>query len=79
MTSSRYGSVRKLSAAIEEAMRSYNSRGILSAYAKKEGIALVAYPSPREVKERRPSVRASAGEEVREMHDAREAGISRHE
>jgi hypothetical protein len=79
MTSSKYGSVRKLSASIEEAMRSYNSTSILSEYAEKEGIALVAYPSSREVEERRPKVEASAGEEVREMRDARETSISRHE
>jgi len=79
MTSTRYGSVRKLSAAIEEAMRSYNPTGILSTYAEKEGISLAAYPSSREVEERRPRVEVSAGEEVRGMRDAREAGISRHE
>ena len=50
MTTSKYGSARKLSAAIEEAMRSYNSTSILSEYAEKEGITLTAYPSSREVR-----------------------------
>jgi hypothetical protein len=79
MTSQRYGGERKLSAAIEDAMKAYNPRGILSVYAEKEGITISAYPSSREVEEGRPRVRASAGMEVREMRDAREAGISRHE
>ncbi len=79
MTSQRYGGERKLSAAIEDAMKAYNPRGILSVYAEKEGITISAYPSSREVEEGRPRVRASAGMEVREMRDAREASISRHE
>ena len=78
ITTSRYGSTRKLSAAIEEAMRSYNSTMILSEYAEKEGITLTSYPSSREVEEKWPKVEASAGTEVREMRDARETSISRH-
>ena len=76
MTTSRYGSERKLSAAITEAMRSYNSSMILSEYAEKEGISLASLPSSREVEEKRPKLEASAGEEVRGMRDARETSIS---
>ncbi len=76
MASARYGGERKLSAAIEEAMRSYNSQSLLTLYAEQEGIALTAYPSSREVEERRPHVDASAGKEVRGIRDARETGIS---
>jgi len=79
MTTSRYGSARKLSAAIEEAMRSYNPTSILTKYAEKEGITLTSYPSSREVEQRRTKVEASAGIEVREMRNARETSISRHE
>jgi hypothetical protein len=79
ITSQRYGTTRKLSAAIEEAMKSYNSTSILSRYAEKEEINLTAYPSSKEVEEKRPNVKASAGKEVRAMRDARETGISRHE
>ena len=79
MVTSKYGSARRLSIAVEEAMRTYNSMEILSAYAEKEGIALATYPSSREVEERRPLVKASAGETVREMRDAREISVSRHE
>ena len=79
MTTSRYGSARKLSAAIEDAMRSYNSSTILSEYAENEGIALTSYPSSREVEEGRPKLEASAGEEVRAMRDDRETSVSRHQ
>ena len=79
MATSRYGSSRKLSAAIEEAMRSYNSSMILSEYAEKEGIIVVTYPSSREVEEGRPKLETSAGEEVRGMRDARETSVSRHQ
>jgi metal-responsive CopG/Arc/MetJ family transcriptional regulator len=79
MTTSKYGSTRKLSAAIEDAMRSYNPASTLTEYAQREGITLAAYPSSREVEERRPKVEASAGMEVREMRDARETSIPRHE
>ena len=79
MVTSKYGSARRLSAAVEEAMRTYNSTEILSAYAVKEGIAPASYPSSREVKERRPHVKASAGKTLREMRDAREVSLSRHE
>jgi hypothetical protein len=79
MTTSRYGSARKLSAAIADAMRSYNSSMILIEYAEKEGISLVSFPSSREVEEGRPKLETSAGEEVRGMRDAREASVSRYE
>lgn len=79
MTTSRYGTSRKLSAAIEEAMRSYNSSMILSEYAEKEGITLTSYPSSREVEERRPKLEASVGEEVRAMRNDRETSVSRHQ
>jgi len=59
-------------------MRTYNSIEILSAYAEKEGISSAMYPSSREVKERRPLVKVSAGETVREMRDAWEISVSRH-
>lgn len=52
-------------------MRTYNSTEILSAYAEKEGIALASYPSSREVEERRPLVKASAGETVRRARHLR--------
>jgi len=79
MTTSKYGSARRLSAAIEEAMRSYNPTSVLREFAEREDIPLATYPSTREVELRRPRVEASAGLEVREMRDARETSVSRHE
>ncbi len=75
--SSRYGNSRKLSLAIEEAMRNYNTTTILTDYAKREGIPLEALPSSREIMDRRPTVDWSAGDELRAMRDERAAGVPR--
>ena len=77
MTSSRYGGSRKLSQALEEAMRNYNTTAVLTRYAKRESILLDALPSSREIIDRRPSVDGSAGVEVRAMRDERAAGVPR--
>lgn len=75
--SNRYGNSRKLSLAVEEAMRNYNTTTILTEYAKREGIPLDAIPSSREIMDRRPSVDWSAGEELRSMRDERAASVPR--
>lgn len=75
--SSRYGGSRKLSLAIEEAIRNYNTTTILTNYAKMEGIPLEAIPSSKEITDRRPTVDCSAGEELRAMRDERAASIPR--
>jgi len=75
--SSRYGNTRKLSLAIEEAMRNYNTTTILTDYARREGIPLDALPSSREITDRRPTVDRSAGDELRAMRDERAAGLPR--
>ena len=71
----RYGSSRKLSQAMEEAMRNYNTTTILTEYAKREGIPLKPLPSSREIMGRRPAVDWSAGEELRAMRDDRAPSI----
>ena len=76
--SSRYGTSRKLSTAIEEAMRSYNASWIINTYAEKTGITLGTYPSSREIKNNRPTTTQSAGEEVRAMRNEK-ASVSRHQ
>ena len=72
----RYGDPRKLSQAIEEAMRNYNTVSILTSYAKREGILVDAIPSSKEIIDRRTTVDWSAGDEVRAMRDERAARVS---
>ena len=75
--SSRYGGSRKLSLAIEEAIKNYNTTTILTNYAKREGITLEAIPWSKEIMDRRPTVDCSAGKELRAMRDERAASIPR--
>lgn len=75
--SSRYGDSRKLSQAINEAMRNYNTTAILTSYAKSESIPIDVIPSSTEIIDRRPSVDWSAGKEVRAMRDERAASVPR--
>jgi hypothetical protein len=74
--SSRYGSVRNLSSAVEEAIQSFNTVELLNAFVERKGIELGVYPSIREIEERRPKLGTSSGKEVREMRDEREVRIS---
>ena len=76
LVTNRYGSTRKLSLAIDEAMKNLSTTSILVSYAKKEGIPLRDYPSSREIRARRPVVDSSAGEEVRVMRDERAGSVS---
>ena len=71
----RYGTSRKLSLAVEEAMRNYNTTTILTEYARREGIPLEPLPSSREIMDRRPAVDGSAGNELRAMRDERQASV----
>ena len=79
MVSSRYGSTRKLSYAVEEAIQCFNTAELLNRFTKLMGIDAGVYPSLKEIKERRPKLETSAGEEVRAIRDEREASISRHQ
>lgn len=76
--SSRYGSVRKLSFAVEEAIQCFNTAELLNRFRELMGIGAVVYPSIREIEKRRPRLEVSAGEEVRAMRDEREARMSGH-
>jgi len=73
----RYGGSRKLSLAIEDSLKNFNTTTVLVGYAKSENILLEVLPSSREVVDRRPRVDRSAGDELRAMRDERTAGISR--
>jgi len=76
--SSRYGSIRKLSYAVEEAIQCFNTAELLNRFSEMRGINASVYPSIREVEERRPRLEVSAGEVVRAMRDEREEGVPRH-
>ena len=73
----RYGGSRKLSQAIEDSMKNYNTTSILIEYSKREKILIESIPSSREIIDRRPAVDWSAGDELKAMRDERAAGISR--
>jgi hypothetical protein len=77
--SSRYGSVRNLSSAVEEAIQSFNTVELLNRFVEQKGIEIEVFPSVREIEEKRPKLESSAGEAVREMRDEREARISGHQ
>ena len=76
---SRYGSIRSLSDAVEEAIKCFNIEELLEMFVKQAGIEVESYPSLREVEERRPKLATSAGEEVRAMREERVASISGHQ
>ena len=73
----RYGGSRKLSLAIEDSMKNFNTAAILIGYAKRENILLEEIPSSREVMDRRSRVDWSMEDELRAMRDERAARISR--
>lgn len=74
--SSRYGSLRMTSLAVEEAIKCFNAVNLLRSFSSAMGLVTSAYPSVREVEERRPKMGTLAGEEVREMRDERQARLS---
>ncbi|MBS7643919.1 hypothetical protein KEJ26_05035 [Candidatus Bathyarchaeota archaeon] len=76
--SSRYGSLRMTSLAVEEAIKCFNAVGLLRSFSKAIGLETDVYPSIREVQERRPRLGTLAGEEVRGMRDERQTRLSRH-
>lgn len=76
---SRYGAIRNLSDAVEEAIKSIDAEEQLSLFMKESGIDADTYPSLKEVVDRRVKLETSAGEEVREMREKRVASISGHE
>ena len=69
--SSRQGSARNLSGAVEEAIRSFDTEGLLSAFMEAMGIEAGGHPSLREVERSRPRLETSAGETVRRMRGDR--------
>jgi len=76
---SRYGSIRNLSSAVEEAILCFNTPELLSKFAELKEIDIGTFPSVKEIEERRPKLDTSTGKAVREMRDEREAGILGHQ
>jgi len=75
--SSRYGSLRMVSHAIEEAIKCFNVVEVLKAFSNAMGLAINEYPSMNEVKEKRPKLKSSAGKEVRRMRDEQQNRLFR--
>lgn len=71
-----FGSDRALSNAVQEAMRAFDTLGMLNGLLAKLGLGLAPYPSGSEVKARRPIVKTSAGKIVREIRDGRLKRVS---
>ncbi|MGB9959595.1 MAG: hypothetical protein ACPLKQ_03620 [Candidatus Bathyarchaeales archaeon] len=75
--SSKHRNLRKLSATVEEAIKTFNTSEVLNEFSTILNINANTYPSNKEVKERRPKLKTSAGETIREMRNEREAHICR--
>jgi len=74
--SSRYGSLRMASLAVEEALKCFNAIKLLKKFSEAIGFVTSVYQSVREVEERRPKMGTSAGEEVRRLRDERQDRLS---
>ncbi len=74
-----YGTTRKMSAGVEEALSSFTAVAVLEAFASGAGIVLDSYPSSQEIVSRRPKVRVSTGRTIRRMRDERKKRVSGYE
>ncbi|MEM2843070.1 MAG: hypothetical protein QXZ53_04245 [Candidatus Bathyarchaeia archaeon] len=79
IVSLRYGNLRMISHAIEEAIKCFNVVEVLKGFSNAMGLAINEYPSSNEVKEKRPKLNSSAGKEVRRMRDERQNRLFRFE
>jgi hypothetical protein len=73
--SSRYGSSRMLSFAVEEALKSSNVVDMLVRFCEAIRLKADEYPSVRDVERRRPKLDTSAGTGIRGMRDERQTRI----
>ena len=76
VVTSRYGGLRKLSFAVEEAIKCLNAVELLRSFSSSVRLDTTIHPSSIEIKSRRPKLNTSSGEAVRKMRDEREARIS---
>ena len=72
--SNRYGGLRNLSGAVENAIRNYNMVEVLRESSSKLGIN-PEYPSSREVEQRRPSIPVESSDVLREMREGRQSRL----
>jgi hypothetical protein len=75
--SSKYGSSRMTSTAVEEALKSFNAIEYLKSFSNAMKLDIIAYPSAKEVRDGRPKLRTSSAKEVRELRDGRQNRLSR--
>jgi hypothetical protein len=71
-----YGTRRKMSAGVEEALSSFTPVAVLEAFASSAGIVLDSYPSSQEIVSHRPKVRVSTARTIRRMRDERKKRVS---
>jgi hypothetical protein len=71
-----YGTTRKMSAGVEEALRSFTPAAVLEAFVSSAGFVLDSYPSSHEIVSHRPKVRASTARTIRQMRDERRKRLS---
>ena len=72
----RHGGDRKLSASVEEALRSFNPLLPLRRLIKDLQLRVDSYPSSREILASRVKVDLSAGRTIRELRDERQESVS---
>jgi hypothetical protein len=71
-----YGTTRKMSTGVEEALRSFTPAAVLETFASSVGLVLDSYPSSQEIMSHRPKVRASTAATIRRMRDERGKRLS---
>ena len=76
VVSSNYEGTRRLSFAVEEAIKCFNTADLLKSFSNIIGSGNTIHPSSNEIKGRRSKLRTSSAEVVRVMRDEREARIS---
>ncbi len=74
-----YGTTRKMSADVEEALGSFTPVAVLEDFASSAGIVLDSYPSSQEIVSRRPKVKVSTAKTIRRMRDERKERVSGYE
>jgi hypothetical protein len=71
-----YGTTRRMSAGVEEALRSFTPAAVLEAFASGAGFLPDSYPSSQEIVSHRPRLGASTARTIRRMRDERRKRLS---
>ncbi len=72
----KHGSMRMVSAEVEEAISGFTTTRLLNQLARMVGLKVEKYPSSDEVKRLRKRVEASSADVLRAMRDEREKAVS---